>query len=148
VLLWVAAVIVAPLASASPVPAVARAAVLVYGAGAFVCHQRPERSFHIHGRQLAVCARCTGLYVSALAGGLLALAFGVAALSPSRARMWLAIAAVPTLLTVSLELAGVAYPSNTTRMLSALPLGAVAGWIVVAVLHPMRRTEQHQAPRT
>jgi uncharacterized membrane protein len=147
VLLWVAAVVIAPLASASPVPAIARAAVLVYGAGGFLCHQRPERSFHIRGRQLAVCARCTGLYVSALAGGLLALALGAAALSPWRARVCLAIAAVPTLLTVSLELSGVAYPSNTTRMLSALPLGAVAAWVVVAVLHPAPRTEQHRAPR-
>jgi uncharacterized membrane protein len=108
--------------------------VLVYGTGGVVCHQRPERSFHIHGRQLAVCARCTGLYVSALAGGLFALVLGAASMSASRARVLLGAAAVPTLLTVSLELAGLAYPSNTTRMLSALPLGVVAAWLVIGVV--------------
>ena len=39
-----------------------------------VCHQRPERSFHVAGVQLPVCARCTGLYVSGAAGALAALA--------------------------------------------------------------------------
>ena len=28
-----------------------------------VCHQLPERSFHIAGTSLAVCHRCTGIYV-------------------------------------------------------------------------------------
>ena len=39
-----------------------------YAAGSIVCHQIPERSFHIAGVQLPVCARCTGLYAGALAG--------------------------------------------------------------------------------
>jgi uncharacterized membrane protein len=134
VLLWVAAVIAAPLALASPHPPIARGAVLVYAAGRLVCHQRPERSFHLHGRQLAVCARCTGLYLSALAGGVFALALGAAALSASRARVWLGIAALPTLVTLGLELAGIAYPSNTIRMLSAFPLGAVTAWVVIGSL--------------
>jgi uncharacterized membrane protein len=125
---------VAPLAITSPIPAIARTAVLVYGTGSLVCHQRPERSFHIHGRQLAVCARCTGLYVSALAGGLFALVLGAASMSASRARVWLGVAAMPTLLTVGLELAGWAHPSNTTRMVSALPLGAAAAWLVIGIV--------------
>jgi uncharacterized membrane protein len=138
-LLWVAAVVLAPLAIASPIPAVARAAVAVYAAGGVVCHQRPDRSFHIHGRQVAVCARCTGLYVSALAGGLLALTLATS-ISSARARVWLLAAALPTLTTVGVELAGWASPSNTTRMLSALPLGAVAAWLVVTTVAGDRRT--------
>jgi uncharacterized membrane protein len=147
-LLWVAAVVFAPLAIASPVPSIARPALLVYGAGSLVCHQRPERSFHIHSRQLAVCARCTGLYVSALGGGVLALALGVASMSSSRARIWLGAAALPTLLTSGLELARVAHPSNTTRMLSALPLGAVAAWLVIGALHPTPAEESQRARST
>jgi uncharacterized membrane protein len=34
----------------------------------FVCHQNPERSFHVLGHSLAVCARCTGIYFGALTG--------------------------------------------------------------------------------
>jgi len=134
-LLWVAAVLVAPLAIAAQNPAIARGALLIYGTGHLVCHQRPERSFHIHGRQFAVCARCTGLYASALSGGLMALALGAASMRPSRARVWLGVAALPTLVTVGVELAGLAYPSNTMRMLSALPLGAATAWLVIATLN-------------
>ncbi|MGN0696552.1 MAG: DUF2085 domain-containing protein [Oscillospiraceae bacterium] len=30
------------------------------------CHQMPERSFFIHGCQLPVCARCTGVFIGYL----------------------------------------------------------------------------------
>lgn len=36
--------------------------------GYAICHQIPERSFHIAGHQLPLCARCTGIYMGALAG--------------------------------------------------------------------------------
>lgn len=32
------------------------------------CHQLPERSFFICGKQFPVCARCTGLFVGECAG--------------------------------------------------------------------------------
>ncbi len=35
-----------------------------------VCHQMPERSFHLNGHALAVCHRCTGIYAGLLAGSL------------------------------------------------------------------------------
>jgi uncharacterized membrane protein len=145
-LIWVAAVVLAPLGITSPNGAIARTALVVYGAGGIVCHQRPERSFHVHGRPFAVCARCTGLYVSALAGGLLALSLGAASISSSRARVRLGAAALPTVITVGLELAGVAFPSNTIRMLSALPLGAAAAWLVVTTVAAPRRRVSLDVP--
>lgn len=30
------------------------------------CHQKPERSFYIHGYQMPVCARCTGVFLGYL----------------------------------------------------------------------------------
>jgi uncharacterized membrane protein len=36
--------------------------------GYAICHQIPERSFHLGGHQLPLCARCTGIYMGALAG--------------------------------------------------------------------------------
>jgi len=36
--------------------------------GYAICHQIDERSFHIDGQQLPLCARCTGIYMGALAG--------------------------------------------------------------------------------
>jgi uncharacterized membrane protein len=36
--------------------------------GYAICHQLPERSFHMAGQQLPLCARCTGIYMGALSG--------------------------------------------------------------------------------
>jgi uncharacterized membrane protein len=133
-LLWLAALVLAPLAWHSPRPLIARSAALVYEAGSYVCHQRPERSFRVGRRVMPVCARCTGLYASAAAGGVLALLFSVAGAEPGRARMLLGVAAVPTVATVGAEFAGWWFPSNAIRALAALPLGFCAAWVVVELL--------------
>jgi uncharacterized membrane protein len=36
--------------------------------GYAICHRIPERSFHLAGRPLPLCARCTGTYLGALTG--------------------------------------------------------------------------------
>ena len=106
---------------------------LVYEAGSHICHQRPERSFHIGGRQMPVCARCTGLYVSAAAAIPFALV-AATALPSRRSRTILLIAALPTVITWTLEYAGVAPFSNLARALAALPLGFAAAWLVIGTL--------------
>ena len=128
-----AAIFLAPLAIGSGRAVPSLAAALVYGAGARVCHQRPDRSFWIHGRPMPVCARCTGLYASAALAAPLAL-FLAAGLSGRRARYLVAAAALPTLITWGLEMAGLAHPPNIVRAVAALPLGFAAAWLVIATL--------------
>jgi uncharacterized membrane protein len=128
--IWVTAIVWLPSHvhhGASPIVAAA-----VYGAGALLCHQRPERSFHGRDAQFPVCARCTALYVGALVGALMAW-FGATGV-PHRVAWILACAALPTAVSLAVELAGVAAPSNVSRAFAALPLGAAAGWIVVRML--------------
>ena len=36
--------------------------------GYAICHRIPERSFFLNGRQLPLCARCTGTFLGAIAG--------------------------------------------------------------------------------
>lgn len=36
--------------------------------GYAVCHRLDERSFHVDGRQLPLCARCSGMYLGAMVG--------------------------------------------------------------------------------
>jgi uncharacterized membrane protein len=36
--------------------------------GYATCHRIPDRSFHLGGRQLPLCARCTGTYLGVMAG--------------------------------------------------------------------------------
>ena len=130
---WIALVVAVPYAMSSGHPALTAAAALFYQAAGLICHQRPERSFHLSGSQLPVCGRCFGLYLSA-AFGTLAAWVTSAKRVPPRSRVALAFAAIPTALSVSLELAGLIYPTNVARALSALPLGATAAWIFVRSL--------------
>jgi uncharacterized membrane protein len=132
---WTAMLFIAPLALAGTHPRLLPAAVLLYDGAGRICHQRSHRSFHLAGVQQPVCARCTGLYVSGAAGALAAwIGWRRRIPAPRRTRALLAAAALPTVLTVSLELVGLAHPSNPIRALSALPLGAAAGWVFVRSL--------------
>jgi uncharacterized membrane protein len=125
---WFALVVLAP----DLPPALA---AVVYAAGGFVCHQLPERSFHWHGAQLAVCARCTGIYLGACSAAVLAglppSAYAGVASSPARVARLLAAAAAPTALTVAAEWAGLWQPSSIVRAGTGVLLG-VAGALIVA----------------
>lgn len=128
--LWALVLICAPFAFRSPTLATPTAAV--YAASSRICHQRPERSFHVAGLPLPVCARCTGIYLSAAIG---ALAVWAAA-RPRRVspRVALLVASAPTAATWLLEHVGGMPFSNITRAAAAIPLGAVAGWLFVGLL--------------
>jgi uncharacterized membrane protein len=132
-LVWVAVILLAPLAIASRHGALSLGAAGVYTAGARVCHQRSERCFRIQGRPMPVCARCTGLYAGAAVAGPVALVLA-AGLSSRRARLIITLAALPTVISWGIEFAGLAHPSNSVRMIAALPLGFVVAWLVISTL--------------
>jgi hypothetical protein len=62
---WVFLIVLAPYL---PVPAAAS----LYLFGSRICHQIAERSLHLAGEQLPVCARCVGVYAGAAAAALVA----------------------------------------------------------------------------
>jgi uncharacterized membrane protein len=135
VLLLVAAPFLPPLLSA-----------MTYAFGSVICHQIAERSFHLHTYQLPVCARCVGLYSgAALAGAWVALRRAILPLWPAarEARLITAVAAIPTLVTVVLEWAGWWQPSNVTRAMAGVPLGAAVAYVVLRAL----RQRGEAAPR-
>jgi uncharacterized membrane protein len=104
---------------------------VVYAAASRVCHQRSERSFHTDGVKWPVCGRCSGLYIAAPFG---ALAAGIALRRQAKARrqlLWLAVAAVPTAVTLGLEWLQLASVTNVDRAISALPLGVMIAFVVV-----------------
>jgi uncharacterized membrane protein len=138
-LLWSGLILAAPWIATSPDRIPSHLAAGTYVVGAAVCHQRPERSFHISSVRLPVCARCTGLYLSAALGAIAGLAWaGSREKHPRRNqrdwRSWLAAAAVPTALTLVLEWLGLWAPSNAARALAAAPLGVVGGLLVAVGL--------------
>ena len=112
---------------------------IIFAAGSLICHQRPERSFFLDGHQFPVCARCTGLYLSAATGLLGWVLLKVASrwrprfIDPRLAIRVIVIAAIPTLVSVATGVIGLWDGSNMTRAILAVPLGASAGAIVAAV---------------
>lgn len=138
---WVLAVLAAPWLPAA-------VAAIAYAIGSLVCHQIPERSFHLAGVQLPVCARCSGIYAGAAIGAWIPLlrAFrpswtrpgGIAA---STARWIVVAAAVPTVLSIVVERAGIANVTNTIRAMTGLPLGAGVAFVVTATLATLHYKE-------
>ena len=117
-------------------------AFAVYSNGGLVCHQKPERSFHLWAAQLPVCARCTGIYL----GAAIAIARRLQPsewLQPSgrlhaSADLWRSpkgialLASLPTIATLVFEWSTGVMPSNTIRFAAGLPLGAVVSWLVLS----------------
>ena len=136
---WAAVILAAPRVLTTDGPARVAAAFTYLGAG-YICHQRPERSFHLGGRQLPVCARCTGLYLAApfgLAGVMLLMRRrgGADDRAYRRWRVAVAAAAVPTVISVGLEwFGGPGLSSNISRAVTALPLGATLAALLGAAI--------------
>jgi uncharacterized membrane protein len=130
---WIVLLLAAPL-TALGVPA----SGLVYAFGSLICHQRPERSFHIDSAQLPVCARCFGIYTGAALGLL------IRGLTPTvtSLRIGLIASTVPTAITWGSEVVGLWSPANLTRFIAALPIGAAVSVTVnyLECVRP-RRTE-------
>jgi uncharacterized membrane protein len=131
-IIWVALLILAP---ALPVPI----AGMLYALGSRICHQRPERSFHLFAVQLPVCARCAGIYGGAAVGLLLTLSASIRErLFPFSPRMLLVAGGVPTLLTLILEWSGAWAGASNVRAVAGVTLGAAIAFVVaraVPTLH-------------
>ena len=125
----------------------------IYGIGHLICHQLPERSFHLWGAQLPVCARCTGIYLGAaiavcVAAGIVepstryrarrlaAHRFGGAGLDAAFARRAVILAVLPTAVTLAYEWIAGAVPGNLIRAAAGLPLGVVGAWLVLEATSP------------
>ena len=136
---WVALLIATPL-----LPGWAGA--VVYGIGSLICHQIPERSFHLGAFQLPVCARCFGIYFGASVGaGFLWMrarsGLPVIVRAPATARRLAIATAIPTLATVALELAGIWHTSNVTRAVAGFPLGVTIALVVMSALATLHLDE-------
>ncbi len=106
---------------------------IVYFAGHFLCHQRADRSFHAWGIQLPVCGRCVGLYAGAVLGAVVAAFASRRAAPPGEAGVWrsrLIAGALPTGVSLALELAGLWTQTPAVRSVAAVPLGLVVAWLV------------------
>jgi uncharacterized membrane protein len=130
---WVAVLATAQVRAASARQGDTWIGGVVYTAASYICHQRQERSFSTAGMQWPVCARCSGLYLAAPIGALIAVGSRRRP-SLSKLRLALAAAAVPTVLTLALEWPHLVAVTNVARFAAALPLGAAIAYALTYVL--------------
>lgn len=105
------------------------AATALYLAGSFICHQRPERSFHLEAAQLPVCARCLGVYAGAAVGAVSRLAPGAGPALGARTVLLLGVA--PTLATIAIEWSGLSPVGNVIRAVAGVGIGVAAAVVLV-----------------
>jgi hypothetical protein len=140
---WMLLLVAAPFAASRPHASTLGAllVVSVYGVGSLVCHQLAERSYRLWTAQMPVCARCAGIYFGAAVASLMTLGARAAQASHRRpavsaalhhARLILAVASTPTLLTLVYEWTTGVMPAHAIRALAGVPIGAAAAWLVVA----------------
>jgi uncharacterized membrane protein len=136
---WSIGVTLAPVVASHPLSQVSRAgyafALVVYAAGSVICHQRPERSFHLLGAQMPVCARCAGLYAGTAVAAIivwLKQPLPVRFTSSAPRRILLACA-LPTAATLLYEWTTGQATGNWLRLASGAPLGAAVAWVLLRV---------------
>ena len=131
---WAVALVLAPSIAARPDASPLYAfAFGIYAAGSIVCHQLPDRSFHLWGVQMPVCARCTGIYIGGAVAAIVAYATRVrlkADTTYGHARVALLVAALPTAATLLYEWTTGQTPANAIRALAGFPLGAAVVWAI------------------
>lgn len=106
----------------------------------FTCHQLPERSFFIVGHQVAICARCSAIYLSFWGMGLV---YALGTLFRRRKvpvwnapPLWtIAIAAVPMAVDGVTQLLGFRDSTNLLRTITGGLPGAVAAIVIYPYMH-------------
>jgi len=133
---WAVALVLAPSIAARPDASPLYALAFgIYAAGSIVCHQWPDRSFHLWGVQMPVCARCTGIYIGGAVAAIVAYATRVrlkADTTYGHARVALLVAALPTAATLLYEWTTGQTPANAIRALAGFPLGAAVVWAIAS----------------
>lgn len=114
-------------------------AKIIYVLYRVTCHQLPERSFFLSGHQVAFCARCSAIYLSFWAVGLLYGLWRLLSLSghyplPPLSEKVLLLLAVPILLDGSTQLVGLRTSTNLLRAITGTLAGGGAGLFVYPLL--------------
>ncbi|HEX5732278.1 MAG TPA: DUF2085 domain-containing protein [Blastocatellia bacterium] len=122
-LLFVSAIVAAPLLEATRDSGDVERGSLIYLAYSRVCHQLANRSFQIEGHPFAVCSRCTGIYAGYVMGLVVYPFVRSLARTETPARTWLLVAMAP----VAIDLAGDFAGLFDNTLLSRALTGGVAG---------------------
>ena len=110
----------------------------VYLASSTICHRIPARSFHTAGVQWPVCGRCSGLYLAAPFGALLALVTRRRTSDGRANAKLIGVAAGPAIASMALEHLGVYDIGNVGRALTAVPIGIAVMLVLTGMVDTLR----------
>jgi uncharacterized membrane protein len=136
VFVWVFSIVLAPLAKANGVTPLSSALFHFFG---YICHQIPERSFHLAGEQFGVCSRCFGVYFGLFLGfAVYPFWRNIVDIEPLP-RFWLFLSLVPIAVDWSLTVFGIWENTQFSRLITGLILGfACATFMVPALVEIFR----------
>lgn len=140
---WLIAIMLPPILISSGI-----SATPIYSFFSNICHQIPERSFHILGHQFAVCSRCFGVYFGLVAGiATYPLWRPIDSVEPLP-RIWLFLSLVPISIDWGLGVFDIWENNHLTRFVTGLILGvACAVFIVPALVEIVRNLSKSDAFR-
>ncbi len=130
VFVWCILLVVPPLAASAGASSLAH---YLYNVFSTICHQYDSRSLHIFGHKLAVCARCSGIYVGFFAGILIAPLLYAKKKITNTFRL-LVVAAVPMVLDVTLDVVGLQASTLATRLFTGSFFGVVAALVLTPII--------------
>lgn len=125
---WLAVIFAAPIMMANGHQMIS---LVIYQSLSAVCHQIPERSFHLEGLPLGVCSRCTGIYAGFIFGLMI---YPLARkLTDDRMppRLWMMLAALPSLVDFGGGYIGLLNNTFISRAATGALLGAVAAFFIL-----------------
>lgn len=131
VFVWVGAIMLAPIAKANGLESLSAP---VYKFFSYICHQMPERSFHILEHQFGVCSRCFGVYFGLLVGFVIYPLFRKVDEIEPLPRFWLFLAMIPIGVDWSLGIFGIWENTHLSRFVTGLILGAACAIYIVPAL--------------
>lgn len=103
----------------------------IYRVFSFLCHQIPERSFHLSGHQFGVCSRCTGLYAGFAVAALVYPLARSLSRTDTPSRVWLILAALPLAIDFSLTYFGIWQNTHLSRFLTGALLSSVTVFYIM-----------------
>lgn len=132
VFIWVFVIVLAPVLAANNLENISNP---IYSFFSYLCHQIPERSFHIENHSFAVCSRCFGVYFGLFAGFLIYPLFRVIEDTEPLPRIWLFLSLVPIGIDWLLGVFGIWENTFLSRFSTGTILGiACAVFIVPAIV--------------
>lgn len=132
VFIWVFVIVLAPVLAANNLENVSQP---IYSFFRYLCHQIPERSFHIENHPFAVCSRCFGVYFGLFAGFVIYPLFRVIEETEPLPRLWLFLSLVPISLDWLLGVFDIWENTFLSRFSTGMILGiACAVFIIPAIV--------------